>query len=334
MRPLFFGVQEYRTRLPTTDLYFLNPLRHALRRKQGAALPRVEWLAPNVYAVGATGIISRYGSQRDLDRLSAHGVRRIVYIADDDFEAGAADPNLPAAYRARLAAFAQEAWPALREAADVVVVPSPVLAAAYVGKARIIHPAWHHEPAGTRHFDRPRRIEIAHLGTGSHRADIAPLAAVLTDLLNANKNVRLTLAAGAETAAELKDQPQVRVRRPAPWWRYKHMLPWRRFHLAIYPLQPTPFNRARSANKLFEQALLGAAPLMSPIPALREAAGADLVDVFVEGGPEQWAARLEGDILDIAAATRRAERAASRIRSLDPLGAAARQWLAILGTDT
>ncbi len=59
-----------------------------------------------------------------------------------------------------------------------------------------------------------------------------------------------------------------------PWWLYRRALARMRFHLAIYPLGDTPFNRARSASKLYEHALVGAASLMSPIPALRDAAGA------------------------------------------------------------
>jgi hypothetical protein len=333
--PSFFGFQEYRRRTPTTDLYLLNPL-HYLRRRdpRGVGLQQIKNIAPNVYAIGRVGIISRYGSPRDLDRLRQIGATRIVYIADDDFEAGATDPHLPAPYRAKLAAFAQQSWPALREAADIVIVPSPALAALYGPKARLMHPAWNRPPAKTRHYREPHSIEIVHLGTGSHRADLALIAPVLANLLAVHKNVRVTLLAGMEAPAELNAHHQVRSRRQMPWWRYKHMMRRMRFHLAIYPLQETAFNRARSANKLFEHALLGAASLMSPNPALRDAAGPELRDIFVEWDPQQWATRLEADIADLGAARHRAERTASHILSSDPLGQAASQWLAILGMDT
>ena len=103
-----------------------------------------------------------------------------------------------------------------------------------------------------------------------------------------------------------------------------------RFHLAIYPLQPTPFNAARSANKLFEQALVGAAPLMSPNAALREAAGADLDDIFVEGGVEEWRRRVGKDVADLEACRHRAERTRKRILAIDPLGHAVGVWRDIL----
>src|SRR5687768_16768719 len=231
-------LHEYRRRIPTTDLYFLNPVRHLQRHdKRAAQLPRLKAIAPNVFTIGRTAIVSRYGSPRDVQRLRAIEVRQIVYIADDDFEAGAADPNLPPAYRAKLAAFARDAWPALHKAADVVIVPSPALAAIYGAKARIMHPAWPMSPASTDHFARPRRIDIVHIGTGSHRADLAPIAGDLVAVLNTHPYARLTVFAGADAPEELRRHSQVTSRRPMPWWRYKHVLPWLRFHLALYPLQ-------------------------------------------------------------------------------------------------
>ena len=328
MRPLLFGLEEYRSRLPTTDLYFLSPLKHLIR--QGADVPRPVWLGANAYAVGETGVVSRYGSERDLERLSARGARRLVYIADDDFAAGAIDPGLPQPYRAKLASFAQEAWPTLKTAADVVIVPSPALAEIYGAKALILHPAWARDPAGTSHFERPRRVEIAHLGTGSHGSDLAPLAGPIAALLQANSDTRLTLFATTDPPSELSRHPRVRLRRQMPWWRYKHLLPWMRFHLAIYPLRDSAFNRARSANKLFEHALVGAASLMSPIPALLGATSGASTGVFVEGGPDEWRARIEADLADPAAARARAERVGKHISEIDPLGAAAERWLAIL----
>ena len=106
------------------------------------------------------------------------------------------------------------------------------------------------------------------------------------------------------------------------------------FHFAIYPLRDAAFNRARSANKLFEHALVGATSLMSPIPALVDAAGSASTGLFVEGGPDEWRARIEVDLADLAAARARAERVGKHISEIDPLGAAAERWLAILSGDT
>src|SRR5258706_4778819 len=124
-----FGVREYLDRLPTTDLYLLNPLGELAR--EGARVPPIRHLAPNVFLVGRTGVIVRYGQAKDLGRLERAGARRIVYIVDDELVAGAADPELPERYRLRLRAFAEGDWPKLKAAADTVIVPGSVLAETY-----------------------------------------------------------------------------------------------------------------------------------------------------------------------------------------------------------
>jgi hypothetical protein len=327
------ALYEYYQRIPTTDLYFRHPIRH-LHRREEAQLPPIRHVARNVYMLGRTGIVCRYAALADLDLLKKNGVTQIVYIADDDFAAGAADATLPSAYRARLAGFVEGAWPALRAAANIVLVSNRALAGIYGTKARLVQPIWHHAPADTKHFARPQRIEIVHLGTGSHRADLAPVASALAGILKAHPNARLTLFSGGDLPDKLKNHPQVRSRPALPWWLYKRLLPRMRFHLALYPLRESAFNAARSANKLYEHALVGAASLMSPNPALRDAAGPGLADLFVEGGAEEWRDRTENEIADFAACRRRAERTRAHILAADPLKQTTRQWLDILAGET
>jgi hypothetical protein len=287
-------------------------------------------LAANVYAVGRTGVIVRYGREQDVDRLKLAGVQKIVYIVDDDFAAGAEDARLPARYREKLAAFVRGPWAALRDAADIVIVPGTVLAETYRPKARIVAPAWHRPPAPSQHFARAGPIEMVHLGTGSHTADLAAFAPTIAEVLSAHPQARLTVFSGAHTPSPLKEHRQVQSRPPMSWWRYKRSLPRMRYHLALYPLADTPFNRARSANKLYEHALVGAASLMSPNPALREAAGPRLLDMFVEGGPQDWAGRLEADLSEPHAPRQRAEATRAHIGAANPLADSIRVWRDIL----
>lgn len=318
--------------LPTTDLYFLNPLR-AWRQyaPKGVLPPKVRRLAPNVYAVGATGVIVRYGREEDIDRLRRSGARQIVYVVDDDFAAGAADRRLPQRYREKLAAFAEGPWPVVRDTADVVIVPGTVLAHAYGPKARIVPPAWHLPPPPPRQpFTRSGAIELAYFGTGSHLSDLAEFAPAISEALDAHPKARLTLFAGEQAPEALRQHRQVTVRRQLSWWRYRRALPQMRFHLALYPLADTPFNRARSSNKLSEHALTGAASLMSPNPALREAAGSAIPGLFVEGGVETWAERLRHDLSDPEALHDRAEAVRAHLLAAPPLESSIEAWRAIL----
>lgn len=326
------ALREYLDRIPTTDLYLLNPL--AELRRQGAEVPLPHYVAPNVYLIGKTGVVVRYGEAKDLDRLQRAGARRIVYIADDDFVAGSTDPGLPERYRLKLRTFAESDWPALKAAADIVIVPGTVLSEIYGAKARIVPPAWDRRPASTEHFAAAKRFDIVHLGTGSHRGDLALIVAPLAKTLDRHANVRLTLFTGVNAPSPLRSHRHVRLRHPLSWWRYKRALPKMRFHLALYPLAPTPFNAARSANKLYEHALVGAASLMSPNPALRAAAGPEAAARFIEGDAEEWEAQIEAHLKRPDAVREQMEAARAHIHATDPLAYAALQWRDILARET
>jgi hypothetical protein len=325
------ALREYFDRIPTTDLYLLNPL--AELRRQGADIPPPRYTAPNVYLVGKTGVIVRYGQAKDLHNLKRAGAKHIVYIVDDDFVAGGTDPSLPERYRLKLQAFAENDWPILKAAADIVIVPGTVVAEIYGAKARIMPPAWDRPPSSTEHFTAAKHIDIVHLGTGSHRSDLALIVTPLARILDRRPEVRLTLFTGVSAPGPLQSHRHVRVRHPLSWWRYKRGLPKMRFHLALYPLAPTAFNNARSANKLYEHALVGAASLMSPNPALRAAAGPEAAARFVDGGAEDWEAQIEAYLGQPDAMRKQVEMARAHIHATDPLAYSALQWRDILAPE-
>ena len=325
------ALREYIDRIPTTDLYLRNPL--AELRRQGGDISPPRYLAPNVYLIGKTGVVVRYGKAKDLDRLQRAGAKRIVYIADDDFVAGGTDPGLPERYRLKLRRFAESDWPALKAAADIVIVPGAVLAEIYGAKARIVPPAWDRPPASTEHFASAKRFDIVHLGTGSHRGDLALIVAPLARILDRHLEARLTLFTGVNVPGPLRSHRHVRLRHPLSWWRYKRALPKMRFHLALYPLAPTAFNAARSANKLYEHALVGAASLMSPNPALRAAAGPGAAARFIDGDAEEWGAQIEAHLARPDAMREQMEAARAHIHATDPLAYAALQWRDILASE-
>ena len=324
------ALRHYFGRLPTTDLYLLNPL--AELQRQGAHVPQPRYLAPNVYLVGSVGVIVRYGHARDVDRLRRAGAKRIVYVVDDDFRAGAADPNLPERYRLRLKAFVESDWPILTKAADILIVPGVVLANQYGENAHIVPPAWNFPCPSTDHFSA-KTIEIVHLGTASHLRDLDLIVEPLTNVLEAHPRTRLTLFAGEAVPGRLRSHSHVRLCHPHSWWRYRRALPRLRFHVALYPLAPGPFNEARSANKLFEHALVGAASLMSPNPALRAAAGPEAAATFVEGGAKEWEAKLADLVAAPQTMRLRFERARAHIQATNPLAYAALQWRDILSSE-
>lgn len=315
-------------RLPTTDLYFLGPL--ALLRAEGHGA-RARPAGRHVYVVGRTAVVSRYADAGELARLTRLGFERLVYIADDDFVAGGEDPALPPRYRAFLQGFGRTEWQRLRDRADAVVVPGPALAEAYGSKSRIMHPFWPAPAGSLDHFEGREAFHIAYLGTKSHRGDLETMRPALEAVLDRRPDVRLTLFWGRDLPPWLIGRSNVRSLPVLPWWLYRRVLPRLRFHLTLYPLRPSAFNAARSANKLFEATVVGAASLMSPLPVLTDAAGAGLADAFVGGGADEWTARIMADVDDRRRVLDRAARAAERVRRLDVAGQAVVLWRSLLG---
>lgn len=297
------GLSEIRRRLPTTDLYFLNAL-ESLR----CAPRHISMAGSHIYKVGSLAVISRYATLSEINALAGSGVSRIVYLADDDFVAGATDHTLPLTYRRRLETFIRVEWPAIKQAADVVLVPSRALVDVYGSRAHRVQPLWHVPPADMAHFKKLSPFRLAFLGTRSHLRDLELVMPALAAALDGHRDLSLTLCLGKSAPPELVVRGRVQSLSPLPWWRYKRVIARQRFHLALYPLRPTKFNNARSANKVFEHAVTGAASLMSRTVALEDLPPDELDSIIVDSSQAAWQERILTALEDRTALRDRAER--------------------------
>jgi hypothetical protein len=243
---------------PTADLYFMNSCADFL----DAGVAR---LAPTVFASASTCLVMRH----DLRAGRQPDWRRLVYFVDDAVENGVGDASLPFLYRQKLRLVERASARRIGSRAAVAVVGSADLAQRYASRmeTHLIHPYWSEPIAGLEHFGPVLRgegwIEIAYLGSAVHRADLEFLWPVIGAVLAAHPRVRFHLAERHRLPAALAGHARV-VRIPGHGWgAYRAGLARRRFHLALYPLMDTEFNRARSLNKLIEHAVAGAAPLYS-----------------------------------------------------------------------
>jgi hypothetical protein len=281
------AIRERRSRIATTDLYFFNPLK-VLGFDLGSVWP----IGRNVYQVGSIAVISRYASNEELDAFQRRGISQVVYIADDDFAAGAHDTHLPEEYRRKLHNFVNGTWRRICDMADTVLVPSPRLFPYYGDRSYFVHPMWDVAPANTDHFNCETPLRIAYLGSRSHQQDLAMITPTLLSLLNERRDLTLTTWLGNHVPSELLSTGRVTAVQPQRWHDYKRDIVRRRFHLALYPLQPSAFNAARSSNKIFEHAVTGAASLMSPFDAIMDLPLPGVASVIVSGGAEEWRARI------------------------------------------
>ena len=243
---------------PTADLYFRNACRDFLRHG-------VEQLAPTVFASDTACLVMRHHMR--VRRLPQR--RRLIYLVDDDVMAGTRDESLPFFYRQKLRWVEQAAGRWLTRFAGVAVVGSPTLARLFrpVMETHLLRPFWSERLAGLGHFDALTQgegwIETAFLGSVVHRTDLNFLLPVVGQLLEEEPRFRFHVPERHSLPAWFERHPRV-LRIPGlGWTEYRREIGRRQFHIACYPLLDTPFNRARSPNKLIEQAVVGAAPIYS-----------------------------------------------------------------------
>ena len=270
-------------RVPSAELYFLEPVRRL--RLAGVPMPKPCAIGRHVYALGDSAVVVRYASERDLREIDRRGLRRLIYIVDDDFAAAVADPGLPDHYRRRLAAFLRETWPILARRADLVLTSSAVIAARYGGRATTTIPCWPIPPADLDHFDADATLRVGLVGGASHAADVASIADELVRAFAGLSDLEIVDFSTSNLSQRLA-MSTTRTRQTG-WYRHKQVLGSMRCHLALYPLRPTAFNWARSVNKLLEHAIIGAASVVSRFAAL-----------------DEWPALIDAEcVLDVPAAT-------------------------------
>ena len=243
---------------PTADLYFRNACSDFLERG-------VRQYGPTVFASDSACLVMRH--DRRAGQLPRR--RRLIYFLDDDVDAGLNDESLPFFYRQKLRWVEHLTAQRLQRYAGVAVVGSPVLARLFrpVMQTHLLRPFWSERFAGLGHFDALEAgegwIELAFLGSSIHRADLQFLLPVIGRLLAYNPRLRFHLPERHVLPRGFDRHPRVRRIRGLGWTAYRREIAGRQFHLAVYPLMETPFNRARSPNKLIEHAVVGAAPLYS-----------------------------------------------------------------------
>ncbi|NOW44557.1 hypothetical protein FHW96_000699 [Novosphingobium sp. SG751A] len=254
-------------RLPSTDLYFRNAMAPWVRPCLGWGKRPIRAAGANAFIAGDAFVLIRQDRPKVM-RMALNWRGPMVYVIDDDVAAGAVCPLLPDTYRARLAWFQQAFHRDLLARADIVLAASEVLAQRLArnraGPIMRIDPAWRQPLADGAHFAplaRGAPLQVVQLGSGSHRGALAAIAPIMRDLLDRHQNLRFTYFSPRTIDQGLERHSRARRIEPMTWPEYQRWMARNRFHLALYPLTQTAFDRARSASKLTEHAIMGAAGL-------------------------------------------------------------------------
>lgn len=303
---------------PTADLYVANAMGSALQRT-----------APTVFLSGAASLMVRHCSGRGWPPARS----RTVFLIDDDVLAGLDCDFLPRLYRQKLRCLEVPWLRRMTRRADLIVAGSEVLAERLAGgpPVRVMRPYWS-EPLAPldHHDDGDGPFDIAFLGSRVHGADLRFVLPAVEAVLDAEPRARFHLSRRHLLPDRLARHPRVRRLPSGTWREYRRGLDGRRFHVALYPLLDTAFNRARSPNKLIEHAVVGAAPVYSEGWPGLACAGRVPGLLRRPNRVEAWAEAIVMLLADQAARRAIAEDAQVRARGLNDAGAQRLLWREVL----
>ena len=247
---------------PTPDLYFRNACAEALLPHGAGA---VESLSPSVFATEKAVLVMRHSGGAALSPSVIDG-RKLIWFCDDAVLCANASMSL--GYRAKL--LMTDAWAGRRigAQADHIVLSTDALRsmARYLSPSApvsVLHPYWSEQANPLTQFDAPDVVEIAYLGAATHRADFAFLAPVIEAVLAARPQARFHVTSNHRAPRALRRHPRVLSPMRSTWPEWRASLTSRRYHILLYPLTGSRFNRGRSVNKLIEHGLTGGASLYS-----------------------------------------------------------------------
>lgn len=315
---------------PSADLLVANAL---------GASPGLRRPAPTVFETDDAVLVVRHdlGARIRPDRRpEMHpDSRRLIYLLDDDVFAALRDPGLPWKYRLKLRLVEAAAAKRFLRQADQVVVSckalADVLRPRVTGEIATVQIHWAGEMPGVAHFDDNSPLRIACLGSLVHRAELAFLLPVIERILQEVPDVEIWLPGNHALPDPLAGHRRIRRIEATAWPAYRTALAGLRYHLALYPLLDTAVNRSRSANKIIEHAIAGAAGVYSapwPEGARIRHGSSGLV---LANDPEIWGAEVVRALHDRARLARLSAGAQAIAADLNDPTAARRFWRAQLG---
>ncbi len=245
--------------IPSTDIYFLNACAHLV----GGAASRkpIRQMGANSFKCENRYLVVRKDNPTVLKKILSDPKAEIIYLIDDDLDAAIADVQIPSDYRARLSRLKNGPVGDILARAKLVLVPSKKLEEKFSKTHKVLrlNPFWLGDCPDDSHYgaltDEP--VNMVHLGTASHDAAFKFLSPVLEKLIEAQENFTFTYHSNKARLGPLDAAPQIKRRRVISWQKYKRQLGNHRYHLGLYPILDTPFNQARSRNKILEYSLAG-----------------------------------------------------------------------------
>lgn len=336
--------------LPTEDIYFLESAAPALRA-QGLNVTRI--VAPRTWGAvwrhgrnvlrqhaGAHVIVCRSLPPSWQRWLARHRQRfgYVAYLIDDDIEAAASDPTLPAAYRKRMAAIARR-QPHLLQLCDEVVACSDALAERFTSlheRVSVLTPPLIASLPSLEHFAEPPSASspwrVGFYGTRAHLQDLQHIAPALSALQQTQRGTHLEVMLGKFTPADIAELPNTTMPEPLPWQAFRRYQARQQVHIGLAPLLATRFNAGKSFIKFLDIAAMGGVGIYSNRYPYDQVVKHGINGLLVGDSPEEWQAALQQLIQHPAETARMARQAAQDAQRIGDPRHASHFWQARLGS--
>ena len=271
----------------TADIYFAWSFAEHLKAGD------IQRLAPTVFLIDRTLIVMRH----DAGLRQVPEFDKLIYFCDDDWRSGIKDPRIPREYRTKLRLVEAHAAGRLEKYADIIVVPSRVLLDVYKRiypnkQIRIVTPAWR-SVAQPHSLVQDENVQIAYLGTRSHKTEFDFLVPIVSKLFDQVQNFEFTISGEQRIPRAWADEPRLRVIKAMPWHDYQNWMTGETFDIGLYPLMSGSFALARSANKLLEYDQLGAAVITSHQWRSALPEGVEQECIFLNDDQDSWCKAIQ-----------------------------------------
>ncbi len=120
------------------------------------------------------------------------------------------------------------------------------------------------------------------------------IAPVLRKLHDSYRNIRFDIITGKRKPSILSGLERVTIHRQLSWPKFKNFMSGNYAHIALAPLQDTPFNRAKTYIKLLDASTLGAVGIYTNSPPYNEVITDGLNGLLVNNSPECWYNAISG----------------------------------------
>lgn len=324
--------------LPTADYYFLGGVGDLVAPCREPSVDRpIVRLGPNTWGHADRLVIIRYLTQSEAVAVEAGRWRSVHYVVDDLLPAVAMSHELPTDYRLRLAKFTETILPRILALRPVIVAPSRAILDVFEGFQRLkLNPCFlalrEGLPPSPMPFDG--RLEIGFLGTRSHAATLPLLTRLAEDLDHAGCSARLYLYFGRHLPRGLADLRTIVNHDPVSWPQFGEFCKRTRFHIAVAPVQRTPFAMARSITKLMDHAAVGAAGIYSDRPPFSSVVTHGRDGILSGDAATDWADAVLGLVSDPARMAQIASAGSALAATLGNPVHVRRFWIDALGIET